>query len=107
MSLACEHHCSAHLSVELKRSFISMSCRHRDRHAGKAMKLHRNRNAWKKRPLSQVLINYAVEDVSQLSNLADELTAELGKSQLQLLVESELLSIVLATSRQGQVLGLS
>lgn len=53
-------------------------------------KLHRNHNAWKMRPLSQVLINYAVEDVSQLLDLADELTAELGTSQLQLLARLSL-----------------
>ena len=48
-------------------------------------KIQHNRKLWKKRPPSQELINYAVDDVSQLLNLADKLTVELGKSQLQLL----------------------
>lgn len=48
-------------------------------------KIRRNVNLWKKRPLSKDLIIYAVEDVSHLLCLADKLTAEVGKSQLQLL----------------------
>ena len=42
-------------------------------------------NLWKKRPLSQNLISYAVGDVAHLLGLADKLSAELGNSQLQLL----------------------
>lgn len=47
----------------------------------------RNPTLWKKRPLSQDLVKYAVEDVSHLLSLADKLTAELGTSQLQLLAK--------------------
>lgn len=90
MSHQSEHHCSEYLCVELEKSLISRFCKHLDWHAAKAMTSHRNRTVWKKRPLSQVLINYAVEDVSRLLNLADELTAELGKSQLQLLARLSL-----------------
>ena len=47
--------------------------------------MQRNPKLWKKRPLSQELIDYAVGDVSHLLSLADKLTVELGKSQLLLL----------------------
>ena len=50
-------------------------------------KIGRNLKLWKKRPLSQDLIDYAAEDVSYLLSLADKLTAELGKSQLHLLTQ--------------------
>ena len=52
--------------------------------------MRHNPKLWKKRPLSQGLINYAIGDVLPLLSLADKLTAELGKCQLQLLARLSL-----------------
>lgn len=53
-------------------------------------RMRRNPKLWSKRPLFQGLINYAIGDVSPLLSLADKLTAELGKCQLQLLARLSL-----------------
>lgn len=42
------------------------------------------------RPLSQDLINYAIDEVSHLLSLADKLNAELGQSQLKLIARLSL-----------------
>lgn len=81
------HKQSASLYWTEKACFIPSFCSYLDHHAGIANKMLHNRKLWKKRPLSQDLITYAVEDVSQLLTLADKLTAELGTSQLQLLAK--------------------
>lgn len=53
-------------------------------------KMKNNHQLWKMRPLSQDLINYAIDEVSHLLSLQDKLTAELGKSQLKLLARLSL-----------------
>ncbi len=40
---------------------------------------------WKRRPIPQDLLQYAADDVAQLPLLADKLTLDMGKAQLQLL----------------------
>ena len=45
--------------------------------------MRHNANVWQQRPISQDMLHYAAEDVSQLLSLVDRLTTDLGQTHVK------------------------